>query len=199
MTATLTLEDFALAGAAAGAPEVPAPPLTEADRVAAYEDGYRAGWEDAGKAQREDQARIGAEFARNLQEISFTFHEARAHIIEAMGPLLDELLETLLPELMQEEFPQTVKEVLAPLIAEAADAPVDIVVGPGGAEQLQATVAECSGGAVRIREEPSLAQGQAYLRVGKTERRIDLTGALTRIREAADALRQLNRRTLQHA
>jgi flagellar M-ring protein FliF len=73
------LEDFAtLAGPAAQAPSDPAPALADAERLAAYEQGYRAGWDDAVRAEAADQARIGAELARNLQEMSFSFHEARS-------------------------------------------------------------------------------------------------------------------------
>ncbi|MAQ81627.1 MAG: flagellar biosynthesis protein [Maritimibacter sp.] len=196
----LSLEDFDTAVQPAPAdPVTPnAPGPSEADRTAAYEDGYRAGWDDANRANTEEQERIGAEFARNLQEMSFTFHEARAHVIQSLEPLLNELVGCLLPGLVAETFALAVQEELRPLIAENVDTPVELVVGPGGSAILGAEIERSAAAAVRLVEEPTLAEGQAYLRVGKVERQIDLSGALERIRSAVAALYELNERTLQH-
>ncbi len=37
----------------------------------------RAGWDDASAAQTDDQTRMKADLARNLQTLGFTYHEAR--------------------------------------------------------------------------------------------------------------------------
>ena len=198
----LSLEEFDLTSpalAAAPAPAATPSDLSEGDRLAAYEEGYQAGWDAAAKAQSEDQQRIGAEFARNLQEMSFTFHEARAHVIQAMEPLLEELVNTVLPGLISDAFVSTVQEELRPLIADSADAPVELVVGPGGRAILEGQIEGTAAAAIRLIEEPSLTEGQAYLRIGKTERRIDLSGALDRVRASVSALFELNERTLKHA
>lgn len=198
--AGVTLEDFDVEPPGA-APEVtpePAAPPDPPEVSAGYEDGYQAGWDDAVRAQAEDQARIGAEFARNLQEMSFTFHEARAHVIQSMEPLIDELVGTIFPALAADSLVLTIREELRPLIAESADAPVDLMVGPGGRAVLESQVAQLGNAAIRLVEEPTLVEGQAYLRIGKTERQIDLSGALERIRNAVDALYELNKRTLKH-
>ncbi len=203
--AGLALEDFdvALADIAAesvvdsGGP-MPETGAGDAARTDVFEEGYRAGWDDAVRAQSEDQTRIGAEFERNLQELSFTFHEARAHVIQSMEPLLTQLTDTVFPGLLAEALAATVLEELQPLIADAADAPIELVVGPGGQGLLEAQVSQVANAAIRLVEEPSLAEGQAYLRVGKAERQVDLSGALDRIRAAIAALYELNERTLKH-
>ncbi len=194
----LSLEDFDTEpGPAAPAPTASAPPDPPAP-AQGYEDGYQAGWDDAIRAQNEEQSRIAAEFARNLQELSFTFHEARAHVIQSMEPLLDQLVGTVFPGLVAEAMALTVQDELRPLIAESADAPVELMVGPGGRETLEAHVAELGNAAIRLVEEPSLAEGQAYLRIGKTERQVDLAAALKKIRTAIGNLYELNERTLKH-
>ena len=130
--ALLALEDFAVKSQ----PSEMTPSDTisraaaEAEKVASYEQGYQAGWDDATQAQAEDQTRIGAEFARNLQELSFTFHEARAHVMQAMEPLLTELVDTVLPSLVSETLGQRILEELQPLIEDGADSPVELVVSP---------------------------------------------------------------------
>ena len=49
-----------------GMPSVQAAAVEEA-KLAAYEQGYTAGWDDAAAAQSDDQTRIRADLARNLQ------------------------------------------------------------------------------------------------------------------------------------
>ncbi|MDJ0627409.1 MAG: flagellar biosynthesis protein [Rhodobacter sp.] len=196
----LQLEDFD-AGTAeplhvAGQPAMSA--ITEADRMAAYEKGYQAGWDDAARAEAEDQTRIGTDFARNLQELSFTFHEARAHVIQAMQPLLTQMTGTLLPALVSETLAETVWQELEPLVEECADAPIDLMVAPESRAALEARVPDTAMATLRITEEPSLAPGQVYLRMGRTERKIDLTGAQDRMIQAIDALYAQNERTLKY-
>lgn len=201
MMAGLTLEDFdldPLPRREAAAHVQPAATAPLPDPNAGFEEGYQAGWDDAVRAQAEDQARIGAEFARNLQEMSFTFHEARAHVIQSMEPLLDQLVSTMFPALVAQSLALTIHEEMQPLIAESADAPIELMVGPGGRHALEAHVNEIGNAAIRLIEEPSLAEGQAYLKIGRTERRIDLSGALDKIRAAIGALYELNQRTLKH-
>lgn len=198
----LNLEDFVTASAlhaATGASGSPASALTEADRMAAYEQGYQAGWDDAARAEAEDQSRIGTEFARNLQELSFTFHEARAHVIQTMEPLLTEIVGTLLPALVAESLGDTVLQELQPLIEACADTPIDLAVAPESRPALERRLPEPALATVRITEEPSLAAGQVYLRMGRTERKIDLSGAQDRIVQAIRALFAQNERILKHA
>lgn len=173
--------------------------VVEAERMAAYEQGYKAGWDDAARAEAEDQTRIGADFARNLQDLSFTFHEARAHVLQSMEPLLEELIDTLLPDLVGETLGLRIVEELRPMIEDGADSPIELVVAPQSRAALEKQLADTNTSAIRLSEEPSLAEGQAYLRVGKTERQIDMTGALERISVAIQSLYALNERTLKHA
>ena len=58
----------------------------EDEKLAAYDTGYRAGWDDANAAQSDDQTRMKADLARNLQTLGFTYHEARTHILKALWP-----------------------------------------------------------------------------------------------------------------
>ena len=79
------LEEFANAGphsAGAGGAGLTSD-QADARAQASYETGYSAGWDDAVRAETEAHKRISAEFARNLQDLGFTFHEARAHVIPA--------------------------------------------------------------------------------------------------------------------
>lgn len=58
----------------------------EEARLASYEQGFSAGWEDALAAQADDRKQLAADLAHTLQSLSFTYHEARAHILRGLEP-----------------------------------------------------------------------------------------------------------------
>jgi len=120
-------------------------------------------------------------------------------VIKAMEPLLQELIEKLLPDLVVQTLGQKIMEELRPLIEDGAEAPVEITVAPASLAALEHQLAGAEFSAFEIREEPSLAEGQVFLRIGHIERQIDMTGALDRIAQAVGSLNALNERTLKHA
>ena len=67
----------------------------EEAKVASFEQGYSAGWDDAVAAQQGDQGRIRADLARNLQSLSFTFQDARSHVLQSIKPLILEMVNRL--------------------------------------------------------------------------------------------------------
>jgi len=198
---TLLLEDFETPAPQqpVGDPETLTRADAETEKVAAYELGYQAGWDDAVQTATQDQTRIGAEFARNLQELSFTFHEARAYCIQALEPLLSELIGKLLPQLVNESLGLKIIEELRPMIEDSADISIELVTAPQNLPALQTQLAKSQFRTVQLVAEPSLAEGQVYLRIGKSERLIDLNGAFESISTALNALYSLNERALKHA
>ena len=184
-------------------PAAPPPPAItpeeiEKIRLEGYEAGYQAGWDDASRAESEDQSRIGAEFARNLQDLGFTFHEARSHVMHALEPLLTGMVEKVLPGIVSETIGQTIVEELLPLASAAADAPIEVVVSPASRPALEALLAEATSVPFALTEEASLAEGQVFLRSGKTEKHLDLTGAVDRIGSAINGLYELNEKAFQN-
>lgn len=172
----LRLEVFDTAATPDGGvqPLVEASQLEEA-KIAAYEQGYSAGWEDASAAQQGDQTRIRADLARNLQSLSFTFQDARSHVLQAIRPLILEMTGRLLPELAREALAPTVLEVLMPMAEEMGDAPLTLVLNPAVRERVESLVAQATGLPIVIEEEDSLGEGQVYIRLGPQETTVDLT------------------------
>lgn len=170
----------------------------EAEKEEAYEIGYKAGWDDAVKAELENQERIGAEFARNLQELSMSFFEARAHIIKSIEPLLREIATKFLPDIAQESVGTLVLEELLPLIEAYADAPVAISVAPGSRVAIERYLSGANKEAFIINEEDTLVDGQAFVKVGPRESHIDLSDVTARIAKAIEALADLNERSLSY-
>ncbi|MCX7287161.1 MAG: flagellar biosynthesis protein [Rhodobacterales bacterium] len=172
----LRLEVFDTVTAGDGTPQ----PLVEASalddaKIASFEQGYSAGWEDAAAAQSDDQTRIRADLARNLQSLAFTFQDARSHVLQAIRPLILEMTGRLLPEVAREALAPTVLGAVMPLAEEMADAPLTLILNPAVRDRVEGLVAQATGLPMVIEEEPSLAEGQVYIRFGPAETRVDLT------------------------
>lgn len=147
----------------------------EEAKLAAYEHGYKAGWEDAAAAQSEDQSLIRADLARNLQQMSFTFQEARTHVLKSVAPLLEEMVNRLLPEMARETLAPLVLEQVMPMAEDMTDQPVTLVLNPSVRTAVETLLIQATGLPMTIEEEPTLPEGQIYIRLGTSEAKVDLT------------------------
>lgn len=182
MARLLQLEDFAPAGPDLAEAFAPPPAvLGEEQRLAAFEEGYRAGWDDAAAAQSEEQTQISSDFAGNLRDLAFTFHEARGHVLAGIRPLIEDVVAKLLPEIARQSLPHLVSEELSAMLEQGADKPVRLLVAAGDRAAIEAIVPGEVGFPLQIVEEPSLAQGQVWLRLGERESAIDVSGAVEAI------------------
>lgn len=166
--------------------------LVEEAKVASFEQGYSAGWDDASAAQQGDQTRIRADLARSLQSLSFTFQDARSHVLLAIRPLMLEMLNRLLPAVAHEALAPTVLEALMPLADELSDAPLILVLNPAVRPQVEGLVTQATGLPMVIEEEPTLAEGQVYIRFGTAETQVDLARVTADIAAAVRAFFTLN-------
>ena len=156
----------------------------EDEKLASYDAGYRAGWEDANTAQSDDQTKMRADLARNLQTLGFTYHEARSHILKAIEPLMLQIVGQLLPEIARETLAPFVLETLMPLAEGLGDAPVTLVLNPASRLPVEALLEQATNLPVTIEEEPSLGEGQVYIRLGSVETQVDLDKATADIAAA---------------
>jgi flagellar assembly protein FliH len=156
----------------------------EDEKLASYDNGYRAGWDDANAAQTEDQTRMKADLARNLQSLGFTYHEARTHILKAIQPLMVQVVGRLLPEIAREALAPFVLETLMPLAEGLGDAPVTLVLNPASRAAVEALLEQATGLPLTILEEPTLGEGQVYIKLGTVEAQVDLDQATADIAAA---------------
>ncbi|HEY6918371.1 MAG TPA: flagellar biosynthesis protein [Tabrizicola sp.] len=193
MMAGLRLEVFDTAPSSDGSlqPLVEATAVEEA-KVASFEQGYSAGWDDAVAAQQGDQGRIRADLARNLQSLSFTFQDARSHVLQAIRPLILEMITRLLPEVAREALAPTVLETVMPMAEELADAPLTLVLNPAVRGPVEELLTQATGLPMVIEEEPTMPDGQVYIRLGNTETKVDLGQVTTDIAIAVRAFFNLN-------
>jgi flagellar assembly protein FliH len=159
----------------------------EAERLAAYENGYRSGWDDCLAAEQDAMRRVGAELARNLGDLGFTYHEARAQLLAETEALLDMCFRTVLSQAAGPAVARRLVDDVAELAGSALDLPVEIVVSPGDAATVRSLLPESTTFPLTLVEEPALAEGQAYLRFGQTERVYDMAQIAERLCEAIAA------------
>jgi flagellar assembly protein FliH len=193
----LEVFDSSLADDGTPQPLVETSVLEEA-KIASFEQGCSAGWEDAASAQQDDQGRIRADLARNLQSLAFTFQDARSHVLEAIRPLILEMTNHLLPEIAREALAPTVLEALMPMADRMADAPLILVLNPAVRDRVEGLVAQATGLPVVVEEEPSLGEGQVYIRFGPTETKVDLTQVTADITAAVRAFFNLTNKETSH-
>lgn len=177
-------------------PEAPAPASTtapadtaadaarEAERLAAYESGYRSGWDDCLSAEQDNTRRVGAELSRNLGDLGFTYHEARAQLLSETEALLDAFFRTVWPRLAATALARRLVDDVLDIAGRALDMPVELVVSPGDAPTVRALLGEATTFPLSLVEEEALAEGQAHLRFGRTERIYDMNELADRLCEA---------------
>jgi flagellar assembly protein FliH len=182
-------------------PEVPDGPVfllpeeVEELRLNAYERGYGAGWEDGGReADAADSARQAA-FARQAEHLTFTYHEARGHMLNALRPLLEAMLDQVLPVAARASVVPLVIEQLIPLAHAALDTPITLRVAPGLRAEFETAFEGLVLPPLDLVEVEDLAEGQAGFAFEALETRVDLVHAAESLRRALAQFYQIQSET----
>lgn len=168
-------------------------------RLAAYEQGYTAGWDDAVAAQDSEIARLRADLGRNLEDMSFTYHEAHSHVLLTLEPLLNDMVTKVLPTIARQSLGPMVLEHLVPLGRELAEAPVCLVANPANRALLERLVIAEAPFPLTFSEEATLGDGQVHLKFGtEAETRIDLDGVIDAISSAVSGFFRIEKHEERH-
>ncbi|MCE8539845.1 ABC transporter ATP-binding protein [Ruegeria pomeroyi] len=159
-------------------------------RLAAFEQGYSAGWDDAVSARSEEQGQLNATLARNLEDLSFTYHEALSQMTQSLEPMFESLIGTVLPETLERSYTHHIVEQLKSMAREQVSQPALLIVPAGVSSALKPLLSEELSFPVQLVEESSLPAGQACLRIGTAERDINCSALLNSIGEAMDSFLQ---------
>ncbi len=173
-------------------------PLEEA-RLAGYESGYAAGWEDAATAHQENGRQARTDLVASLRELSFTYHEARTHVLNGLAPLLRTMTDRILPELARETLGASVVAALMTEAEALSGSPVEVRVAPEDVDTIEPALAETPALPASIVADPALGAGQVRFRFDAEERLLD-TGALVASmqRLVADFLHHERQGVLRH-
>lgn len=155
-------------------------------RLAAYEEGYAAGWEDAVAASTAARSDAEAEAIANLRQLSVTVDEARQFLLSSVEPLLTEMTTGVLPQVSRESPGPLVLQILMPLVERAAGNPIRLRVSAEIAERCEA-LAATSGLAIKVATDTTLSGGVVFVTTPEVEARIDLEAATAAIRDAVRA------------
>lgn len=185
MSVSHLLEDFSTASPSGHAltNEV----MIEEEKLAAFEKGYQAGWDDCLRAQQDSRTRISEDFARNIRDLSFTYEEAYSAFVADMQQLMRQVVDAVLPALARETIGVRVVEILRSEIAARERPAVRLMTAPGQSAALSEILPEDTALPVTVEEDASLAEGQIHLRFGSgAERELNLDKVLADISTAVD-------------
>ena len=182
MSITHLLQDFGTAIPGAEPVALISQSEREAQNIAQYERGYAAGWEDSLQLQVREKSHLSKALMQNLQDLEFTFAEAHQQMIALVAPIVQSALEQLLPDIMMHSIGPTLVSEVEKLLGSTADFPAIICFPPGQSEAARSVIEQALGGTVRIVEDPGLGDGQVILKVGQTERIVELQSAIEEVR-----------------
>lgn len=159
----------------------------EDEKLQAFEAGYQAGWDDAVKAQTSEREKLSAELAQNLQDMSFTYHEALTKLTVSFEPALKEIIEKLLPETVRSALSAHILEQISGALKTKPGGSVEIVVHSQNAEAVRKILEDCLKEPFKLVTEESLGEGQAFVRIGEDESQIDLDTLIADVSKAMTA------------
>lgn len=159
----------------------------EEAKLAAFEAGYQAGWDDAVKAQGSADNKLSEEFLQNMQDLSFTYQEAFSKVSAGMKPMMSEIVTKLLPEMAARSLGAQITEQLHQLLQDQGDALVEIAVAPAKCAIVEGLLNDQAAIPFVVVAEPALSDGQVYLRAGQSEREINLDAVLEGISNGLEA------------
>ncbi|MBL3703362.1 hypothetical protein GI582_11760 [Sulfitobacter sp. BDSS02] len=143
-------------------------------RLAAFEKGYVAGWEDAIKNQEKENSRISDGMSQRLEDISFTFYEARSQFSKDSGIILRLLSEKILPETLHRNLAEHLTYEMKSILESLSPDSLTIAVPKGNRTKVEKLLNLDISVPLRIEEDFSLSNDQVVLRVADIEREIDI-------------------------
>lgn len=170
----------------------------EEDRLAAFEQGYAAGWDDSNATREAEEAKIRLAIGQSLQEMSFTYHEARHHLLESIRPLVVAMVEKVVPAAARASLPEIVADQICAVGPPMTDSALVVTTNPGNVPTVQKLLSEQITPPFVVSADASLGAGQAFIRFSKAETRIDLDEVVARIASAIDSYFNENSRENRH-
>ncbi|MEO0751018.1 MAG: hypothetical protein AAFY25_04385 [Pseudomonadota bacterium] len=160
--------------------------LLEDQKLASYETGYQAGWDDSASANTEAGNQISADFAQNMRDLSMTYQEAYAGLLRDVQPLLTQIVDVVLPVMAQDTLTPRLVALIEKQMSKSPRRALVLSTSPSGLEFLQPMVDGLDDGLdVELRSDDTLASGQVHLNFGTDhEEELDTTALIEAIQNA---------------
>ena len=154
---------------------------TDALRSVAFEEGYKSGWDDCHAEHLKSEQAVSSDLARSLRDMETTYRDARSDVLSALKPVIDAIVEQVLPKIASDGLGAMVAQELMPHLEEASELEPELQCAPVMVPILQKLIDLRDDVSVRIRPETSFSGAQVALRLGAEARNIDLTSAMDQI------------------
>lgn len=183
MTIAHLLQDFSSKDNGSGPFHLYSDDSLEDLRLSSFEQGYKAGWEDAVEAGTAEDGKASEALTHSLEDLSFSFHEARAQVVSSLEPLFSCLSEQLLPDLAAHGLRQTITGMLTGAATDCLDPHATLFVPTGQQGQFRDLQAQSLPMALDIEEDPCLTEDQVILKLGGQETALDANALVQAVRE----------------
>ncbi|MGV6804956.1 MAG: ABC transporter ATP-binding protein [Ruegeria sp.] len=180
------LEDFSTTDPADTATLLMSDLELEEQRLAAFEKGYTAGWDDAIATDEQARARLSDMLSQNLEVAEITRQDALSQMQRALVPVFEAVSEQLLPGVVQAGLPLRLAPALQDIASQAISRPMVLSVPSGMAASVAPVVPQGNIDIV-LEEDPGLSAGQARLHLDDGGVEIDLGSLAEDIRDAVAA------------
>ncbi|GAA6208928.1 flagellar biosynthesis protein [Cognatishimia sp. WU-CL00825] len=173
--------------------------LSGAPNSAAYEDGFKAGWEDAMAANAQDKTALSATLASNLRDLAFTFFEARSATLENLDEMVDVMVAKALPEIARATLGLRLAQLLRGLSHQGEDAEIELCANAGDVAAIQAIMTDVPGVALGVVADPKLPEGCVQWRIQDQEHQLDIESLISEINTAVRGFLHEMKKEKRHA
>lgn len=172
-----------------GAPADPVPKdRVEDEKLAAFEEGYQAGWTDAEKNHETEQKNIGEEVLHTLRDMSFTYQEALTRLNRGLKPLFEQMMNSLLPKTASAALRAHVVEQLVQLAATQTRTQITLRVSEINLFMFEDLLEDADLKLpVVVDADPALSPLQMFLTLDSVEREVNLDQVCEEIVTAMNA------------
>jgi len=158
----------------------------EALRDNAYSDGVKSGAEAASRAFEDEKIRTLAPILEALNDMSFSQVEACQAMLKSMRPMVEQLVQTVLPEATRQGFGAEVAALICKAYEKAPASQIEIHVATDAVASIQTFLAPAKADFLIV-PDSTLDGLQARVNWLGGYDQIDLNGALENVNAAIDA------------
>lgn len=159
--------------------------------------GHVVGFAEGRAAAAAEQGRFSAEIVQSLADLSFSYAEARGHLLLSLRPLFTVLMDRFLPGLVREGLAAHLAYLLRQAAVQDLQVPIDLCVHPDHIAGLRDIIGQ-AGMPLNLRGDRTLSHGQAQLSSVEGETMLDLDELLSATREALAAIFFTDEKEVHH-
>lgn len=159
----------------------------EDQKLQAFENGYQAGWDDAIQAQSDNGKHVSAGLAASLQEAKLEYEEVRSSLDGSLQEIMSGVVKTLLPAIARDSLGTHICEQVQVMSKTEMNRKIEVAVAPEAEDVVRSVLSESAAATCEIITDSLLAPTQAFLRLGKDEREINLDHVVTEIAQSVSA------------